>query len=111
MGEHQLTAGAVNDETATLRAAPGAGGRLPPAPGIGWIEARAVALEAAIKFLKARCILVSRVNRDSDVCMYRMSGFRGHHFAEEVIDYAAQIKRREARAVGKMTMIIDEAFA
>jgi hypothetical protein len=76
-----------------------------------WIEARAARLATAITFLKARCILVSVVNREAEIKMYRMSGFRGHHFAEEIIDHAAFIERREARAARKVTMIVDEFFA
>lgn len=56
-----------------------------PAP----FELRKRQLAGAISFLKARCVLVTPLDRDALVRRYRVSGFRDNQLAEDVVALAA----------------------
>ncbi len=58
--------------------------KLPPLP----IEERRARLEAAMAWLKARCILVSVSDRQALVRKYRVTGRAPSLLAEEVIQHA-----------------------
>lgn len=55
------------------------------------IAERRAMLDAAIRFLKARCILVDCTDRSAMVRRYRVSGKREPMLAEHVIDYARSL--------------------
>lgn len=52
------------------------------------IAERQARLDAAIRFLKARCILVDCTDRSAMVRRYRVSGKREPMLAEQVIEHA-----------------------
>ena len=56
-----------------------------PAP----FELRQRQLKGAIAWLKARCVLVTPLDRDALVRRYRVSGFRDNQLAEDVVALAA----------------------
>ena len=55
---------------------------------MGWIEQRAQRIESAIRFLKARCVLVTVNDREHAIRTYRVSGRREVQLAEDVIALA-----------------------
>lgn len=55
------------------------------------IAARRERIDAAIRFLKQRCILVDPVDRYAAVRRYRMSGCKEPLFAEDVIARAEKL--------------------
>ncbi len=55
-----------------------------------WLDTREAQIDAAITFLKAKCILVSAVERDHPIRAYRVSGRGGYWLAEDVVDLAAR---------------------
>lgn len=58
---------------------------------MGWIEQRAQRIEAAIRFLKAKCVLVTVANREHQIRAYRVSGRRDLQLAEDVIAMAEHL--------------------
>lgn len=55
------------------------------------IAERQARLDAAIRFLKARCILVDCTDRSAMVRRYRVSGKRELMLAEQVIEHAQSL--------------------
>lgn len=58
---------------------------------MSWIEQRAQRIEAAIRFLKSRCVLVTVANREHPIRTYRVSGRRELQLAEDVIAMAEDL--------------------
>lgn len=56
-----------------------------------WIADRARRIDAAIRFLKSRCILVTVHDRDHPLRCYWVSGKRNLHLAEDVIALAESL--------------------
>lgn len=65
-----------------------------------WFELQKEQLEEAIRFLKSRAILVDIIDRTAPVARYHVTGGGNWNYAQDVIDLAARIKRREAKING-----------
>jgi hypothetical protein len=93
-----------SDAGLTGGVAPVAGGRslaTGKAPDWDWISRRQGSLEAAIRFLKARCILVSTRERLAPIRSYAVSGRHGQWLAEDVIALAERIAAKESKQTSK----------
>lgn len=55
------------------------------------IAQRREAIEQAIRFLRARCILVTWTDRNAMIRKYRVSGKRDTMLAEQVIEHAVSL--------------------
>lgn len=62
-----------------------------PAYANNWLGRRHQVRDAVIAWLKARCILVTVVDRDALVRTYRISGKLYAHTLEQVVEYAASL--------------------
>lgn len=58
---------------------------------VDFIAERRAALQRAVRFLKARCVLVDPVDRMAAVRRYRVSGKRDTMMAEDVIEHAVSL--------------------
>lgn len=61
---------------------------LPEPTKLSWIERRFEVFQAAERYLKARGILVSVVDRDAWVRTYRVTGYRSPVYLEQVVALA-----------------------